>query len=104
MVFAVAHVDGTVGIDENPVRASQVAFQWVGFRTVAAHARAGDEFHRALFHLEHPDGMAFGIGEVNVPVGSKAEAFWAGKRGGPGRTAIAGKSLRARAGNVVERA
>src|ERR1051325_661710 len=77
------------------------ALQGIAIRAVAALAVAGDEFHRALLHIDHADAVALRVGQVDIAVGADTEALGTAKRGRPGRAAMTAETLLPCAGDVM---
>ena len=105
MRLAIAHVDVTGGvIDKNAVRPAHGAFERIAVRAVAFFARSRDQSQgrRLRGKVDRADGVALGVGQVNVALRTDADALGTGERRFFGRAAVAGESLFAGAGDVAD--
>lgn len=77
MIFAIADKDGAVFFDENAVRAGEFAIRWsIAIGAVSTTTVADDDIDDATFHVDHSNGVRFGIGKIHIPCGIKRDAFW----------------------------
>src|SRR5574341_278887 len=103
MRFAVADKHRTIAVNKHAVRTRHFACERIAIRSVAFLSCSRDEFNRHPAHVNHPDRMAFGVGQIDVAIRRDADAFRARERGEFRRAAIAGESFLARACDVMDR-
>jgi len=102
MRFAVADEDCAVGVYKDAMRAGHFAFERVAIGAIALVASAGDEIKFAGLKIDHTDGVAFGVGEVDISIRGDCDPLGSGERGSLGGAAISGEAFFAGAGNVMD--
>src|SRR5258706_7794411 len=101
MRFAVPDKNTAVGIDEYSVGPVQLAAERITIGAVATFASAGDEFDCPGLHVYFPNRVTFGVGQIDIAVGTNAEAFRAGEGCLIRRAAIPGEPGPSSAGHAV---
>src|SRR4051794_30470627 len=84
------------------MRARQLASQWIAVRPVTFLAGAGLKIDGATHGIDEANTVAFSVGQINLSIRADTQALGAGKRRQLCRAAIAGETLLAGAGNVVD--
>ena len=102
--IAVPNEKRSIVVHKNTMRPRELAGERTMVLPISTDACARNEFNGSARDSDHPDGMAFGIGQVNIPVRPHREAFWPGKLRFFRRPPIASESLFAGAGDVMNRA
>src|SRR5262245_51130507 len=101
--FAVADENRTVAVNKDAVRTRHLTRQRIAIRSVSFGAGSRDQFNRIFSNVNHPDRMAFGVGQIDVAVWRDAQTFRAGQRGELSRAAGSGESLLSSSRNVMNR-
>ncbi len=78
VVVAVTDVDSADGIDKHPVRSIKSAFQCDSFGAITPVSVTHNRFDGTGRDPDDADGVAFGVCEVNVSVGSQSNSLWSG--------------------------
>jgi len=100
--FAVTDENGPILVGKYAVRPVQGAVQRVAIRSVAFCAGAGDQHDPARAGFNHPDGMAFSIGQPDVPVRTDRNALGSAERRRPRGPAVSGKTGLTCAGHPMD--
>ena len=98
----VADDDRAIAVDENSVRTIHGAFEGIALLAVACRAGASDQTNGAGPGFNHANDLVFGIGKVDVAIGSNRDAFGAGESCFASRAVIASVSLFAGASEVMD--
>ena len=93
MRLAVADENRAVLVHEHAVRPSQLAFERITVRPIAACAGAGDQMNRARAYVNPPNCVVLRVGNVNIPVRPNTQPFRAVERRGLCGTTVAGETL-----------
>src|SRR5262245_50669755 len=101
--FAVADENRTVAVNEDAVRTRHLTRQWIAIRSISFGAGSCYQFNRLFANVNHPDRMAFGVGQIDVAVRRDAQTFRAGQRGQLSRAAVARESFLSRSSDVMNR-
>ena len=102
MGFAVTNVNPAVGIGIDPVGSAHLAFERISISPVTFFPGPGDQFDPARPRIDHPDRVAFAIGEPHIAGRIDADAFGAAQSGFEGGPAMSGKASFAGSGDVVD--
>src|SRR5690606_5011335 len=99
--FAVADVDGAVGVRKNPMKAVHGAVARGSVGAVAPLARAGDPFDRAGVVIDAAHRVTLRIREPDMAVAGDGDALRAAQRRHARGSAVAGETGFPGAGHVV---
>ena len=104
MRLAVADEDAAVLIHKDAVWPGELAVERVvAIRAVTFLAIAEEHFEGSLFHIEVTNGMRFGVGEIDIPLGIEAHRLGTSEPSFERRTTIAGEARFTRACDAFER-
>src|SRR5262245_20314360 len=101
--FAVADENRTVAVNKDAVRTRHLTGQRIAVRSVSLGAGSRDQFNRLFANVNHPDLMAFGVGQIDIAVRRGTQTFRAGERGQLGRAAFASESFLPSSRDVMDR-
>src|SRR5262245_49262544 len=101
--FAVADENRTVAVNKDAMRTRHLTRQRIAIRSVSFGPGSSDQFNRLFANVNHPDRMAFGVGQIDVAVRRDAQTFRAGQRGQLGCAAVASESFLSRSRDVLNR-
>ena len=101
--FAVADENRSVPVDKDAVRTRHLTRQRIAIRPVSFGAGSRYQFNRLLANVDHPDRMAFGVGQIDVAVRRDAQTFRAGQRGQLSRSSVASESFLSCSRDVMNR-
>jgi hypothetical protein len=68
MGFAITHIDDTVLVHENAVRAGQLALVGIAIRTVASLTRSEYRGNDATLEIDTADSVVLGIRNVDAAI------------------------------------